>query len=129
MLQQKKVYARNNHVNPNRRLFRRRFIVVRRISMPACSEKGTFHCLAHKEESKKRDSDERNYFPRAREEREGEAYEIEKEGEKVEREIAPREEAEEEDVEVKEKRRMNEERRLLLHDGKAASQSEVPDIE
>lgn len=34
--------------------------------MPACSEKGTFHCLVHKEESKKRDSDERNYFPRAK---------------------------------------------------------------
>lgn len=51
---------------------RRRFIVVRRISMPVCSEKGTSYCLVHKEESKKRDSDERNYFPRAKKsEREG----------------------------------------------------------
>lgn len=37
----------------------------------------TFHCLAYKEESKKRDSDERNYFLRA----EGEAHETE--GERV----------------------------------------------
>lgn len=62
-------------------VFRRRFIVVRRISMPACSEKGTFHCLVHKVESKKRDSDERNYFPQARRAAE-EAYEIEKKREK-----------------------------------------------
>jgi len=47
-------------------VFYRRFIVIRQISILACFEKGTFHCLAYKEESKKRDSDERNYFLRAK---------------------------------------------------------------
>lgn len=44
--------------------FRRRFIVVSRISMPVCSEKGTFHCLAHKEESTRgRDAMKEIIFP------------------------------------------------------------------
>lgn len=50
-------------------VFYRRFIVTRQISTPACSKKGTFHCLAYKEELTKRDSDERNYFLRAKSER------------------------------------------------------------
>lgn len=62
---------------------RRRFIVVRRISMPVCSEKGTSHCLVHKEESKKRDSDERNYFPRAKKSERRGAHETEGESGQV----------------------------------------------
>lgn len=39
----------------------RQFIAVSHTSMLVYPEKGTFHCLAYKEKSKKRDGDEGNY--------------------------------------------------------------------
>lgn len=81
-------------------VFRRRFIVVRRISMPVCSEKGTSHCLVHKEESKKRDSDERNYFPRAKKSERRGAHERRRE--RVAKSRLEDEEEAEEDAKVKE---------------------------
>lgn len=75
----KKVYARNNHISRNRRFFYIRFIVTCQITIPACSEKGTFHCLAKRNRRRGIVMKEIIFFER---EAEGGAHEAERERER-----------------------------------------------